>query len=473
MVRKTETARMPIPLNRFQRPRKWIQISLRSAVPAWAVLGLFVFGGSLSFRYAILGSMLAAALAGLLAWRPARLRDALRRRIDALASDTADAGRPVASDGLNRAFDRLVRVWRERAARLAAEVSEQPRVIDILPDPMLLIAADRRVSHANRAARELAGIDLKGYDLASGLRNPQLIAAVDAVLAGGSGQSLEVSFPVPVERHFAVRVEPLGEDLPDAAVAVFHDLTALEQTERMRADFVANVSHELKTPLASLVGYIETLQGSAKDDAEARVRFLKIMEDQAQRMSRLVDDLLSLARIEMDEHSRPTARLALGPLLQEVANALEPQAAKREVDLSLEIATDLPQLVADRDQLSEVFENLIGNAIRYGRAGGKVRVTARPEPRGNVTIAVEDEGEGIAAEHIPRLTERFYRVDPARSRERGGTGLGLAIVKHIVSRHRGRLAVESEPGQGSRFSVILPVEPAPEDAATREEPAAI
>ena len=460
-------------MNRFQRPRKWIQISLRSAVPAWVVLGLFFFGGSLSFRHALLGGMLAAALAGLLAWRPARLRDALRRRIDALASETADPGRPVASDGLNRAFDRLVRTWRDHAGRLAAEVSEQPRVIDVLPDPMVLIATDRRVTHANRAAQELAGIGLKGYDIASGLRNPQLIAAVDAVLAGGSGQSLEISFPVPIERHFAVRVEPLGEDLPDAAVAVFHDLTALEQTERMRADFVANVSHELKTPLASLVGYIETLQGSAKDDAEARIRFLGIMEDQAQRMSRLVDDLLSLARIEMDEHTRPTAKVALGPLLQEVANSLEPQAAKREVKLSLDLAANLPQLTADRDQLSEVFENLIGNAIRYGREGGEVRVTARPEPAGNITIAVEDEGEGIEAKHIPRLTERFYRVDPARSRERGGTGLGLAIVKHIISRHRGRLAIESEPGRGSRFSVTLPLGAGNRNARLANEPAAI
>lgn len=460
-------------MNRFQRPRKWIQISLRSAVPAWIVLGLFVFGGSLSVRHALLGGMLAAVLAGILAWRPARLRDALRGRIDALASGSTDPGRPTASDGLNRAFDRLVRVWRDRALRLAAEVSEQPRVIDILPDPVVLIAADRRITRANRAARDLAGIELKGYDLASGLRNPQLVAAVDAVLAGGSGQSLEITFPVPIERHFAVRVEPLGEDLPDAAVAVFHDLTALEQTERMRADFVANVSHELKTPLASLVGYIETLQGSAKDDAEARIRFLAIMEDQAQRMSRLVDDLLSLARVEMDEHTRPAGKVALGPLLQEVASFLEPQLAKRKMQLIQDIPADLPQLTADHDQLSEVFENLIGNAIRYGREAGEVRVKVRPEPADHVTISVEDDGEGIDAKHIPRLTERFYRVDPARSRERGGTGLGLAIVKHIVSRHRGRLMIESEPGRGSRFSVILPTGLAPDNAAARKQAAAI
>lgn len=459
MVRSMKATSGARSLNRFQRPRKWIRISLRSAVPAWAVLALLVFAGSLPFRHAFLIGLLAAVLAGLLAWRPARLRDALRRRVDALATGATDPGRPVASDGLNRAFDRLVRAWRDRADRLAAEVSEQPRVIDILPDPMLLIAADGRITHANRSARELAGIDLKGYDLATGLRNPQLLDAVDAVLAGAEGRSIEVTFPVPVERHFAVRVEPLGEDLPDAAVAVFHDLTALEQTERMRADFVANVSHELKTPLASLLGYIETLQGPARDDAAAQIRFLSIMDEQARRMSRLVDDLLSLSRIEMDEHTRPTGSVTLEPLLQGVVSLLQPQAAKRKVKVALDIPGDLPPLTADCDQLAEVFENLIGNAIRYGREAGEVRVEARCEPAGHITVAVEDEGEGIPAKHIPRLTERFYRVDAARSRERGGTGLGLAIVKHIVNRHRGRLVIESEPGRGSRFSVVLPLGP--------------
>lgn len=457
-------------MSRFQRPRKWIQISLRAAIPAWAVLVLLVMGGKLEFRHALMGILLATVMAGLIAWRPARLRDALRRRVDALVSDAADPGRPIAGDGLNRAFDRLVRVWREQADRLAAEASEQPRIMDILPDPVLLIGGDRRVTQTNRSARELAGIDLAGYDLATGLRNPELLEAVDAVLGGDPGQSIEISFPVPVERHFAIRVEPLGADSPDAAVAVFHDLTALEQTERMRADFVANVSHELKTPLASLLGYIETLQGPAREDAEAQARFLAIMDDQARRMARLVDDLLSLSRIEMDEHARPTDSVSVNSLLNEAASLLERQAAKRKVTITVDAAETLPRLAADRDQLAEVFENLIGNAVRYGREGGKVSVVATPEPAGHITVSVEDEGEGIPAEHIPRLTERFYRVDAARSRERGGTGLGLAIVKHIVSRHRGRLVIESKAGQGSRFSVVLPAES--KSATTEVESAA-
>jgi two-component system phosphate regulon sensor histidine kinase PhoR len=459
--------------NWIQRPRKWARISLRSALPAWAVLILLVAGGSLALRNAVLGGLLAAVLGGLVAWRPARLRDALRRRIDALAADEQDPGRPAPSDGLNWAFERLVSTWRERLERLAAESSERPHIMDAMPDPILLIRADRTVTRANRAARDLAGIDIAGYDIAIGLRNPDLVDAVDHVLGGASGQAIEITFPVPVERRFAVRVEPLGAQLPDAAVVVFHDLTALEQTERMRADFVANVSHELKTPLTSLIGYIETLQGPARNDAEAQAKFLAIMDEQANRMARLVDDLLSLARIEMDEHSRPTDRVPLEAVLEETIGLLGPQAKKRSLSVTLTVEPDAAAVLGDRDQLAEVFENLIGNAIKYGSDGGQVTVAAKLAGPDEISVTVADDGEGIAPEHLPRLTERFYRVDAARSRERGGTGLGLAIVKHIVSRHRGRLFIESTPGEGSRFTVSLPAAVASAGGRSHAEPATI
>ncbi|MDH3228410.1 MAG: phosphate regulon sensor histidine kinase PhoR [Alphaproteobacteria bacterium] len=457
--------------NRFQRPRKLARISLRSALPAWAVLILLVAGGSLAFRHALLGGLLAAVLAVLVAWRPARLRDALRHRIDSLAADERDPGRPELSDGLNWAFERLVSTWRAKLERLAAESSERPHIMDAMPDPILLVRADRTVTRANRAARDVAGINIAGYDIAVGLRNPDLVDAVDRVLGGASGQAIEITFPVPVERRFAVRVEPLGAHLPDAAVVVFHDLTALEQTERMRADFVANVSHELKTPLTSLIGYIETLQGPARNDAKAQAKFLAIMDDQAKRMARLVDDLLSLARIEMDEHSRPTGSVPVEPILKETIGLLEPQAKKRNLSVALTVEADAAMAIGDRDQLAEVFENLIGNAIKYGSDGGQVTVVAKAARPGEISITVADDGEGIAPEHLPRLTERFYRVDAARSRERGGTGLGLAIVKHIVSRHRGRLSIESTPGAGSSFTVNLPAAVAPAGGLPDNEPA--
>lgn len=441
----------------FRRLRYWFRIGLRNAVPAWITLFLLVAGGALGFGHALTAAVLAWLIATILAWRPARLRDALRRRIGALIAGEPDPGRPALGDDLNREFERLVRVWRLRSDRLTREASLRPRIMDALPDPVLLIDADRRVTRANRAARDFAGIELTGHDLASGLRNPDLIEAIDRVLAGEGGLSIEVSSRVPVERSFAVRIEPLGGDIPDAAIVAFHDLTALEKTDRIRADFVANVSHELKTPLASLTGYIETLQDSARDDAEARDKFLAIMQDQASRMTRLINDLLSLSRIEMAEHARPTDRVDLAPILEAATVGLAPHAKRHEVEVRLDLPESLPLIKGDRDQLSGVFENLIDNAIKYGRHGGTVSVGVSAGAGGTIEIRVQDDGPGIPAAHIPRLTERFYRVDADRSRESGGTGLGLAIVKHVVNRHRGRLQIESQPGYATKFTVILPV----------------
>lgn len=440
----------------FKRLRSWLRIGLRGAIPAWVGLLLLVAGGVLAFRHALIAAVLAALIAGLIAWRPARLRDAMRRRIGALVSGKPDPGRPALGDNLNREFERLVRIWRLRFDRLTREASLRPRIMDALPDPVLLIDAERRVTRANNAAREFAGIELTGHDLAAGLRNPDLIEAVDRVLAGERGLSIELSSRVPVDRSFAVRIEPLGGDIPDAAIIAFHDLTALEKTDSIRADFVANVSHELKTPLASLIGYIETLQDSARDDAEARDKFLLIMQDQAGRMTRLIDDLLSLSRIEMAEHARPTDRVDLVSIIEAVMVGLAPKAKRHDVEVRLDLPEALPPIEGDRDQLSGVFENLIDNAIKYGRQGGIVSVGAGAGAGGTVEIRVEDDGPGIPAAHIPRLTERFYRVDADRSRETGGTGLGLAIVKHVVNRHRGRLKIESQPGKGAKFTVILP-----------------
>jgi two-component system phosphate regulon sensor histidine kinase PhoR len=247
-----------------------------------------------------------------------------------------------------------------------------------------------------------------------------------------------------------------------------HDLTASKRSERLRADFVANASHELRTPLASLIGFIETLRGPAREDTAAREHFLTIMAEQSQRMARLVDDLLSLSRIEMNEHRPPTERLNLSGVLRTVADLLEQRAAARDMRIVLDLPADLPEVLGDSDELAQVFQNLFDNAIKYGRPGTPIEVSAGPSPRllsgtrpgerpGAIAVAVRDHGDGIAREHLPRLTERFYRVDAARSRELGGTGLGLAIVKHIVNHHRGALDIDSELGEGSVFTVHLPL----------------
>ena len=250
------------------------------------------------------------------------------------------------------------------------------------------------------------------------------------------------------------------------------DVTALIRSEQMRVDFVANVSHELRTPLTSLTGFIETLRGPAKDDADAREKFLAIMQEQSERMFRLINDLLSLSRIELDEHSRPTDPVDLGEVLDGVRSMLAMKAEAKEMDLTLTLPEEVPPIVrGDADQLTQVFLNLVDNAIKYGGKGTEVAVRVRARDSRRLAIDVQDHGAGIPAEHIPRLTERFYRVDAARSRALGGTGLGLAIVKHIVNRHRGRLSISSREGEGSCFTVILPLAAeARREAAERPAP---
>jgi two-component system phosphate regulon sensor histidine kinase PhoR len=226
----------------------------------------------------------------------------------------------------------------------------------------------------------------------------------------------------------------------------------------MRADFIANAGHELKTPLAALIGFIETLRGPARDDGAARERFLAIMHEQARRMARLVDDLLSLSRIELNEHVAPTGRIALVPVIEEVARGLELRAAERGIRIVHRLPPHLPEVQGDRDELVQVFQNLLDNAVKYARPHSEVTVSGSlggGAMSAQVRVAIADQSEGIAAEHLPRLTERFYRVDTARSRELGGTGLGLAIVKHLVNRHRGRLEIASRFGRGSTFTVCL------------------
>jgi two-component system phosphate regulon sensor histidine kinase PhoR len=280
---------------------------------------------------------------------------------------------------------------------------------------------------------------------------------------------------VPVEQEVHATVFALGvPNQPDGQhaaqpggpriAAVLSDRTRERALERMRADFVANASHELRTPLASLIGFIDTLRGPAADDPPAQARFLQIMADQAKRMNRLIDDLLSLSRIELIEHQPPSGRVALPDLVRWVAAAFEPQVTARRQDLQVTVPAELPPVPGDEDQLAQVLHNLLENAVKYGREGGTLRLTASVVPPGGrwparpgMTLAVSDDGQGIAPEHLPRLTERFYRVDRGRSRAVGGTGLGLAIVKHIVNRHRGQLAIESREGEGSTFTVWLPM----------------
>jgi two-component system, OmpR family, phosphate regulon sensor histidine kinase PhoR len=375
------------------------------------------------------------------------------------------------------AVARLARLWRERIRLADEKLAAAEAVIDAVPDPLMLLDERRRIVRANAQAAAFISVTPESVtpeprDLAVALRNPAVLAAADAILRGERARVIDFSLTVPVERQLRARFARIDHPSAHGAVAVLtlHDITELKRAEQMRADFIANASHELRTPLATLIGFIETLRGPAREDAEARERFLAIMHGQASRMTRLVEDLMSLSRIELNEHVMPKDRVALSPLLRQIAETLELRAAERNMRIGLAVPPDVPDVLGNRDELAQVFQNLIDNAIKYGRAGSEIALRAdtgsRPT-RGSsgsedamVCVAVRDQGEGIPREHLPRLTERFYRVDTARSREMGGTGLGLAIVKHILNHHRGFLEVESTPGVGSVFKVFLRPNPA-------------
>ena len=329
-----------------------------------------------------------------------------------------------------------------------------------VPLPLVLIGADARVIMANAPACVLLGQNPKGRPFITVLRQPAIHEAIERTLQ--TGQASDARFVVAAatqETVYRVLVAPTDGG---GALVSFTDTTDLEQAGQMRRDFVANVSHELRTPLTALLGFIETLRTSARDDPSARDRFLTIMEREASRMNRLVSDLLSLSRVEANERMRPTEKIDLFAIINAVVSTLRPIAAAEGVTIDIASNTGPVMVRADPDQMTQVFSNLIENAVKYGGTGKLVnvsieRIAVDPSLRQpSVRVDVIDRGAGIDAVHIPRLTERFYRVDSHRSREQGGTGLGLAIVKHIVNRHRGRFRIESQTGKGSRFSVILP-----------------
>lgn len=345
-------------------------------------------------------------------------------------------------------------------------LSDSQILIERLPDPLLLLDAEGRVLLCNSVARALLGEVTVQRHISAVVRVPAVLEAINLVLAGGEAQTVEYAVLVPVERHVrafvtAIPVRNVEEESEDVGViVVLHELTAQKRLEQMRVDFVANASHELRTPLASLSGFIDTLRGHAKEDEVARDRFLAIMHDQAARMSRLIDDLLSLSRIELNEHMKPEGEVVLGDVVRDVADSLGPQAKARDVIIEANCTDSALSVTGAYDELIQVVQNLAENALKYAYEGGRIIITAGHAPEATMAnaayVSVQDFGDGIPREHLPRLTERFYRVDVQNSRRAGGTGLGLAIVKHIVNRHRGFLKIDSEIDRGSTFTVYLP-----------------
>ncbi len=344
-------------------------------------------------------------------------------------------------------------------------------VVAALPDPSILVGADGRVVTLNALAHTIAPALRPGELALLALRIPEVVEAVRRAGVSRRPERAEFAERVPSERWFEVIATPmpdnseLGSRSTPRLLLTFRDLTPIRRVEEMRVDFVANASHELRTPLAALSGFIETLKGPARNDAAARERFLDIMEAQAKRMARLIDDLLSLSRIELSAHVRPQTPVELLPIVRQVVDALQMLARDRGVTVAISAPEEALVVSGDRDELTRVFENLIENGLKYGASGKRVEITlSRAFTVGGdeeAVVAVRDYGPGISGEHMPRLTERFYRVDVTESRAQGGTGLGLALVKHIMNRHRGRLSIESRSGEGATFSVRLPVSTSP------------
>jgi two-component system, OmpR family, phosphate regulon sensor histidine kinase PhoR len=352
------------------------------------------------------------------------------------------------------------------AAERLADLVRSPfamKLIGAMPEPAVIVGSDERVAAANQLALDLLPGLRVGDPFVLGLRAPDVNDGRRRVMASGEAETVQWSERVPVERLFEVSVAPLMTSGGQAAATLItlRDQTEARRVERLRVDFIANASHELRTPLASLLGFIETLQGSARDDEKARDRFLTIMAEQGRRMARLIEDLLSLSRIEQKQHLKPEALVDLAQAARSVVDALTPMANDYGVEIRLS-APEPAMVVGDRDELLRVAENLIENAIKYGKGAdsgpGVVEVSVLSTEKEGV-LSVRDHGPGIAPEHLPRLTERFYRVDPVQSRAKNGTGLGLAIVKHILTRHRGRLTITSRVGQGSSFVATLPLDP--------------
>ncbi|MAI58528.1 MAG: two-component sensor histidine kinase [Rhodobacteraceae bacterium] len=334
-------------------------------------------------------------------------------------------------------------------------------ILSGVPLPTIAINSDEKITFMNSKAEQLIGKGLIGRHLVTGLRQPILLSAIEATFL--DMQDRAARYQVNAANRDVIYDVTCTYSEPDHVILFFKDKSELENAIQMRRDFIANVSHELKTPLTALIGFIETLQGSAKEDTKTRNEFLKIMESEAQRMNRLVADLLSLSKVEARERIRPTETIDLKQLLNEIELTLGPLFLNYSVVVNLDFPIEPVNVIGEKDELRQVFTNLIQNAVKYGNDGGRLNVKLSQIKHDQILkgeaikVSIKDFGQGIDPVHLPRLTERFYRIDNHRSRELGGTGLGLAIVKHIINRHRGRFIIESDIGLGSEFIVFLPV----------------
>ncbi len=453
------------------------------STPALAVLSIFALIGELSFNYFIYGYLGIMLVSAVFVIPFLSNISALTHYVGDLSMDkrvkAPDLSFLSNVGELSGALSRLQRSWEHKRQEMETVITEREILVDTLPDILIMTNDDRIVVRTNRAARNIFGQNLAHRHLRDIIPNEKFMSAVAIVIEDLQGQQIEFHLEDPVPRDFQATIErfPIPSEGGISVVITLAEVTQQKRIQRMRADFVANASHEIRTPLASIIGFIETLRGPAKDDPVARDEFLKVMADQAERMSKLVNDLLSLSKIEMNAHTTPIARVDFLRIVRSEKSHFEWACKQKNVTMRLKLNDTLPPTKGDDEELAQVVRNLLGNAIKYTNPDTEVIITVKltstlPDDHffrnlsRAICFSVQDHGEGIPKEHIPRLTERFYRVDTARTRKVGGTGLGLAIVKHVLNRHRGVMTIESEVGKGSIFNVFLPVY---DDLAALEE----
>lgn len=442
--------------------------------PALLVLALFVSFGMLSLSQLVYAYGLVIAGTGALIYPFLSNVSTLTYYVNEIAQDKRIAPPELSFLGmaaeLSQALNRLQAGWDVKKKQMETIITEREILVDTLPDILIMVNDDRKIVRTNRAARAIFGQNLAGKNLGDVVGSKYLVDSVGSVISDLKGREIEFRIEDPVVRDFLAIIErfPVPTTGGISTVITMNDITELKSVEQMRADFVANASHELRTPLASIKGFVETLMGPAKDDAPAREEFLKIMLEQADRMQQLIGDLLSLSKIEMNVHAVPTEPTDLAAVVRKEVESFKRMAGDKNQRLVVNIHDNLPQVKGEGNELSQVVHNLVSNAIKYGYADSDVTVTVTvttelPQDLNMrnltrvVSLSVRDRGDGIPKQHLPRLMERFYRVDSARTRQIGGTGLGLAIVKGIVQRHRGAITIDSVVGEGTSFTVFLPI----------------
>ena len=445
-----------------------------TSAPPLLVLAIFVITGALSFPHFVLAYICILLATSVLLQPFLANITMLTEYVNDLSQDKkVDAPDLSFLSGvveLSEALAKLHNTWERQRKRMESVITEREILVDTLPDILIMLNEQKKIVRTNRAARIIFGQNLSGKDLKEVINNDILQRAVAVVSEDLRGREVEFRLNDPTLRDFFAIIErfPIPSAEGISIIITLNDITKLKRIEQMRADFVANASHEIRTPLATIVGFIETLQGPAKNDEKAREEFLQVMAEQAARMAKLITDLLSLSKIEMNAHTAPQGKADVSMIIKNEVQQLAWQANQKNVVVKLSLEEGVPEVRGDENELTQVLHNLIGNAIKYGHSDSEVEVTARitthMPPDVNfrnmsraVVISVRDQSDGIPKHHIPRLTERFYRVDSARTRKVGGTGLGLAIVKHILNRHRAFLTIDSVMGKGSVFSIFLPI----------------